>query len=435
MKSIILICAVLFGTVCTHVHANNTEIIRHLQARIAFELIASRYPGDAPAGKKYSDFIAYKTKFCTDISKIEEFLGDERQLSKLIEICNKIKSWPTDFSSNEEFWADYSEKTRQIADEKNNKAVEIIIKEIKNTKLSFGETITPSEDFEQDVNNKEIANINEDINENESVRPQIKSHKSHIKNQNKNDDSGGSVYNPLEGVNWSILLPVLSLLILILFVFLYIKTNREKNKYKNICNQISAIFHESEINALVERVKFVYNRNDENVKRITELKRTNNEQLEIIGQKDKEIERILKEMSAKSNVIGPSAFRNSSSLNVSSINTNKMECVEKDLTSTEMYLGLPSDNAFNNVTDAYRAGKTLYKLTYTSNDTAIYEFINKPETIQFARQSRTKFLECACVIENDDVPVFDSIETIEVGKLEKNNDVWEIISKARIRLS
>lgn len=101
----------------------------------------------------------------------------------------------------------------------------------------------------------------------------------------------------------------------------------------------------------------------------------------------------------------------------------------------EMFLYLPNDNMFKEGTEEYRSGKTLYKMTYTSDETADFEFVNRPEALAFAKQSRSRFLESACVIENDDVISFNTIQTLEKGKLTKADEGWNIISKARIRLS
>lgn len=100
-----------------------------------------------------------------------------------------------------------------------------------------------------------------------------------------------------------------------------------------------------------------------------------------------------------------------------------------------MFLNFPQDGVFDECSEQYRQGKSLYCMTYTSEETADFEFVNKPENIRYAQQSRSSFLEEACIIENDDVESFSYIQTIEKGKLEKYEDGWKIISKARIRLS
>lgn len=111
--------------------------------------------------------------------------------------------------------------------------------------------------------------------------------------------------------------------------------------------------------------------------------------------------------------------------------------VEKttSLVGKEMFLYLPNDGMFKEGSEDYRSGKTLYKMVYTSEDTAVFEFVNRPEALAFAKQSRSRFLEGACFIENDDAISFNTIQTLEKGKLSKVDEGWNIISKARIRLS
>ena len=105
------------------------------------------------------------------------------------------------------------------------------------------------------------------------------------------------------------------------------------------------------------------------------------------------------------------------------------------LVGKEMFLYLPNDNMFKEGSEEYRSGKTLYKMVYTSEDTADFEFVNRPEALAFAKQSRSRFLEGACFIENDDAISFNTIQTLEKGKLVKADEGWSIKSKARIRLS
>ena len=100
----------------------------------------------------------------------------------------------------------------------------------------------------------------------------------------------------------------------------------------------------------------------------------------------------------------------------------------------EVFLSIPADNVFGNVFPEYRKGKVLYKMVYTSDYTAEYEYINKPETLDYARRSRSEFLEVACIIDNDNVSSFSFIQTFEKGKLEKTDEGWRIVSKARVHL-
>ena len=114
---------------------------------------------------------------------------------------------------------------------------------------------------------------------------------------------------------------------------------------------------------------------------------------------------------------------------------HESESPKSSLVGKEMFLYLPNDNMFKEGSEEYRSGKTLYKMVYTSEESADFEFINRPEALAFAKQSRSRFLEGACFIENDDAISFNTIQTLEKGKLAKADEGWNIISKARIRLS
>jgi len=114
---------------------------------------------------------------------------------------------------------------------------------------------------------------------------------------------------------------------------------------------------------------------------------------------------------------------------------HESESPKASLVGKEMFLYLPNDNMFKEGSEEYRSGKTLYKMVYTSEETADFEFVNRPEALAFAKQSRSRFLEGACFIENDDAISFNTIQTLEKGKLAKADEGWNIISKARIRLS
>ena len=126
---------------------------------------------------------------------------------------------------------------------------------------------------------------------------------------------------------------------------------------------------------------------------------------------------------------------NSPTFNNSERSVHESEPPKASLVGKEMFLYLPNDNMFKEGSEEYRSGKTLYRMVYTSDDTADFEFVNRPEALAFAKQSRSRFLEGACFIENDDAISFNTIQTLEKGKLAKVDEGWNIISKARIRLS
>lgn len=103
-------------------------------------------------------------------------------------------------------------------------------------------------------------------------------------------------------------------------------------------------------------------------------------------------------------------------------------------TSREYYLGIPQDGRFVGGSDTYRPGKAIYKVTSTDETYGEFEYINLPEAIGFAKQSRTSFLESACNIIGDNKADFTQIETKLKGKVERTSDGWKIIKKADVCL-
>lgn len=100
----------------------------------------------------------------------------------------------------------------------------------------------------------------------------------------------------------------------------------------------------------------------------------------------------------------------------------------------EYYLGVPQDGMFSEGSDVYCPGKVLYKVLSTDGIYGEFEYINRPETIGYAKQSRTSFLESACNVIGEDKMNFVQIETKRKGKVERVSDGWKIIKKADVCL-
>ena len=420
-KSIFIVSITLLFCAC-HAQNNNKNkaVIDRINAIVAFEIICRTYPGseECPPGKTKEDFNK-RCKSADNVDVMVHFLKNEKKLSKLLNIAESIKSYglSKEFESSQDIKRYYEEQIRR--DFEKVTIEPDFLKNVEKTAQDY--------DFNIESHSETQAPLKaegDDSDKDYETLEQL--------NQRIDSETNGNLESETFKLGAKILLALsLALLItLIVYFFLYNKAKKDRDRYKDLCDRIGRVVRTPNIDSLPDIVRDKIEKNEEYARLSLSLQNT----ISGLKQEISDYERTIRETEYKYR-------QNSSTNNVQTGSSGYMhqnvgfaETI-KDLTGTEMYLGLPSDNAFNNVIDVYRAGKTLYKLTYTSNDTAIYEFINKPETIQFARQSRTRFLECACIIENDDVPVFDSIETIEVGKLEKNNDVWEIISKARIRLS
>ena len=101
--------------------------------------------------------------------------------------------------------------------------------------------------------------------------------------------------------------------------------------------------------------------------------------------------------------------------------------------ATELYAGVPTASCFK-ATEVYSA-KTIYKIILHGDSSGDFEFIDRPEAVAIAQQSKTSFLEPACNVLNNDLPNFSKIITKEKGKVEKRDNGWHIVKKAVIRLA
>lgn len=99
----------------------------------------------------------------------------------------------------------------------------------------------------------------------------------------------------------------------------------------------------------------------------------------------------------------------------------------------EFYAGVPSSGCFR-TSDTYSA-KTLYKIIAKTDSIGEFEFIDRPEAVAVAQQSKTSFLDPACNVVNDDLVNFSRIVTERKGTVERTDDGWKIVKKADIRLA
>lgn len=99
----------------------------------------------------------------------------------------------------------------------------------------------------------------------------------------------------------------------------------------------------------------------------------------------------------------------------------------------ELYAGVPSSGCFR-ASDTYSA-KTLYRIIAKGDSIGEFEFIDRPEAVAVAQQSKTSFLDPACNVVNDDLVNFSRIVTERNGTVERTDDGWKIVKKADIRLA
>jgi len=97
------------------------------------------------------------------------------------------------------------------------------------------------------------------------------------------------------------------------------------------------------------------------------------------------------------------------------------------------YAGVPSSGCFR-ASDTYST-KTIYKIIAKGDSIGEFEFIDRPEAVAVAQQSKTSFLDPACNVVNDDLVNFSRIVTERKGTVERTDDGWKIIKKADIRLA
>lgn len=107
--------------------------------------------------------------------------------------------------------------------------------------------------------------------------------------------------------------------------------------------------------------------------------------------------------------------------------------VRKEPVVRELYAGVPSSGCFR-ASETYSA-KTLYKIVAKGDSVGEFEFIDRPEAVAVAQQSKTSFLDPACNVVNDDLVNFSRIVTERKGTVERTDDGWKIVKKADIRLA
>lgn len=107
--------------------------------------------------------------------------------------------------------------------------------------------------------------------------------------------------------------------------------------------------------------------------------------------------------------------------------------VRKEPVVREFYAGVPSSGCFR-ASETYSA-KTLYKIVAKGDSVGEFEFIDRPEAVAVAQQSKTSFLDPACNVVNDDLVNFSRIVTERKGTVERTDDGWKIVKKADIRLA
>lgn len=101
---------------------------------------------------------------------------------------------------------------------------------------------------------------------------------------------------------------------------------------------------------------------------------------------------------------------------------------------TIYFASIPVEGAFSDVNNEYKQGTYIYRIETMDGLTGQFEFINDSETIWYANQSRSAYVEPACYIVNAVSGSFKEVKTLEKGTVEKRDCGWKITSKARVSL-
>lgn len=173
------------------------------------------------------------------------------------------------------------------------------------------------------------------------------------------------------------------------------------------------------LNTVEENKRFIMNLEAESKKAAKEIERKNRE----IRTLNENIERL--EISLAS------AREKAESL---SQQEDSFRAMNATTTPKEYYVGSPRNGFFAGGSEEYRPGKSLFRITISNGNIGEFEFVQRPEAIQIAQQSKSTFLEPACIISND-VTSFSHINTIKPGRVERTDDGWMIVSKADISLT
>lgn len=205
--------------------------------------------------------------------------------------------------------------------------------------------------------------------------------------------------------------PALSLLLAVLAlgaaVYLYVLFVKMKNMLQDL--RISNNHRKEEIDSLKQRIERLEGDSLKSRNMMTEMQRK-------VSENTKSIQ--------SASINGQQTFGGGRPF----VSTQRPVETEKDY-----YAGVPFDGCFK-ANENYST-KMLYKLTTRGEAVGEYEFVNRPEAVAIAQQSKTSFLDPACNIVNDDIANFSSIITEQKGKIEKTDNGWRITKKAVIRLA
>jgi len=442
MKKILLLICLVLVTFVANAFDTKKEVIDRAKAVAARHVIHHK-GGEFKPG-------AVNAKSVDDLEKLIKSDPDK----KFEKICDEIEDYNVDGKDTASLIKSFETLLKKYK-VKDKNALEQVRMPIRNSSKLFINEGTSNSDEQN-----EAEHSNDEVEHNENV-PQ-KNHDGHehfgVVTDSKEDSSNAYKDNFKKTDGFSSLLPaaILSLALLgsLFFCFQLWRKNKELEKERSMIRE--------SLRKITDRVNSNYANKDSLVELAGKMNAVFNSLINKekgpLEAKIKELEARIEKAESKSSAynnsfstnrgndygnVGTSAVKSEEShsptvtwnIDNSERSIHESEPPKVSLIGKEMFLYLPNDNMFKEGSEEYRSGKTLYKMVYTSEESADFEFINRPEALAFAKQSRSRFLEGACFIENDDAISFNTIQTLEKGKLAKVDEGWNIISKARIRLS
>ncbi len=366
---------------------SNDDVVNRVKAIVVYEAVSCRWPDKVHPTIQEAN-LDVNSKRVSDISCK---LGPGKEFDNCKNICNNVQNYDSVFESREKLIEYFRERINK--DFENIKNKEDIIQKITSASISFTSNAENST-----VDNIPYTQISTDNTRRTSI------------------------------FGMSNIISCILLCSNILFIFLFLKYKNNLSEYKKNDEKWKKLRKDFKIpdtqktddfvRSIITDNKLLKNQVDSLKPKLKESQSDSEETEELIN------EPVESEESTTIDEVLPD---------------EKNEIVPEDKDevrySKEMYLSIPgNDGVFGSVFESFKDGKTLYKLNVKSETSATFEIINEPSVVKIAKQNRTRFIECACIIENDSTTNYNSIKTIKKGQLKYNGGYWEIYEKACVRL-
>lgn len=411
-KIIFLFIALFMGSAIKAQQIISKNVVEQAKAIVAYEMnVLSLRPNEKSSEKDKNLFEDFKKQASEKLTvdDVKECLPNNYTRSK--KLCDDIKKMNSEFVNADAVAAYYSDSVFQ----QKGGAIEEFIKKRKRDDVDrLKKTIKKRI---QEVTDK--ADILFDLEENVPEQP-IEEEQGNTKDASEPLPDLTSDSSMDEAVSFVEILKkysgyLMAFMMLVVAVILF----RNSRSLEDECNEL----------------KENREKNDDLLrKRIAETKDMQ-DMINLLKQKNAELEeqnRVLQEDVKNLEEARRKQIRQSAATTICDVVSHKEEI--KQNIPREYYLGVPQNGKFSEGSEIYRPGKVLYRMVSTDGVYGEFEYINRPEAIGYAKQSRTSFLESACNIIGEGKLDFVQIETKQKGKVERTNDGWKIIKKADVYL-